>query len=78
MDKWKGCGISTIWGLKEDHPFNEACLKHDAFYDDDQGLPPERIDRIFLHEMLDVATTPWLKLQARLFYGFARLWRLKK
>lgn len=78
MDKWRGCGISSIWGLPEEHPFVDACNRHDDFYDDDKGLSPKTIDLIFLRDMQKIANTPWLRFQARLFYGLARLWRLKK
>jgi hypothetical protein len=77
LDKWKGCGISTIWGLRENHPFQNACLNHDAYYDDPKGLTPKQIDLVFLRQMQSVADTPWLRFQARLFYRLARLWRLR-
>lgn len=75
-DKWVGCGISTIWGLREDHPFKDACKLHDDLYSDNKGLSKKAVDLLFLREMQKVATTPWLKFQARLFYGLARAWRM--
>lgn len=76
-EKWIGCGVSYFFGLREDHPFNDACVKHDRFYDDDKGLSPKTIDLIFLRDMQQIANTPWLRFQARLFYSLARLWRLR-
>lgn len=79
-DKWTGCGISKIWGLRDDHPFKSACAWHDKEADKPGGITAND-DKLFKDMMLATAsrfrgtTRAWLKAQARLFYLLAVTWR---
>lgn len=80
-DDWKGGGISWLWGLREDHPFQVAFLWHDKAADKIGGIT-RRDDEVFYWMMKSIANQfkgakrLWLLSQARLFYSLAVGWRL--
>lgn len=75
-----GIGIAWLWKFPDDHPFQDAARRHDAFYDEMlAGTSPFRSsitpDYIFLQDCLRAARGRWLYVaQAHLFYRIAGIW----
>ena len=73
-----GCGISTVWMLRSDHPFITACKWHDIEYDKQaagiQDLTRKEVDSWFYDKMLYIAKRRfWLNVQAFMLYRIVRL-----
>jgi hypothetical protein len=75
-----GIGIAWLWKLSDDHPFQEAALKHDAFYDQmlagNSPFQSSKIpDLIFFQDCIRAARgSKYYIAQAYLFYGFVKIW----
>jgi hypothetical protein len=79
-------GISWLWGLPLDHPFQPCFAKHDAYYSQLIAGTLKKtsleIDSELLYDMLVIAHDPkwsWerrveLIAEAHLFYRCARTW----
>ena len=82
----RGCGISWLWMLRDDHPFKAVCDFHDDIHgkiDEDDKFTVEEVKML---EEADLATFEAWKLiakirssrlnkfQAYLFYPIIRAW----
>lgn len=86
------CGISKIWALPKDHPFTNACVRHDVDFVQKKvtgnGSFAE-VNRRFYRNMIRAADAEpaflkraWLKMQAVTYYNLANTvgffyWRRK-
>jgi len=73
------CGFGIL-SLPPEHPFTQACARHDRWYVrkslEEQTPGRRRVDDLLLREMLHIAKEEKsfkLKAQAYLYFGIAKL-----
>ncbi len=67
------CGISYLWALPADHPFNPCCQAHDTEYDMPNPRPRLAVDLAFYSCCVDVAKSiTFYRAQALIFYRIVR------